>query len=63
MFNLNKKDIKVIKKSKGKIDSERLYLLKQNAEVYKNNLELFIYHFSDCDLSKNDLINIYKLTK
>jgi hypothetical protein len=53
-----KSDEKIIEESKGKIDKERLYLLKQEAELYKD-LDKFIESRVNSDLSDSQLTDIW----
>jgi len=59
MYNITKKGYEIIAKSNGKIGAERLYYLKQDAEIY--TLAEFIECYSDVDLSKSQLIEIWNL--
>lgn len=49
---------KLVNNSNGKISTERLYLLKQEAELYPN-VKKFIENFDDSDLTKSQLTDIY----
>ena len=59
MYNITKKGYEIIAKSKGKIGAERLYYLKQDAEIY--TLAEFIKCYSNGDLSESQLIEIWNL--
>lgn len=62
LFKTTEDGYKLINESGGKIDAERLYLLKQEADLYPNSKE-FIKRFNDGDLSEKQLLEIYKQAK
>ena len=62
LYDTSKESLDIIKASGGKIDSERLYYLKQDAEMYPNSKQ-FIKSMEGGDLTKSQLTDIFNKAK